>query len=114
MRIIKLKINTTDLKFLTEIVTTGFSDFDKKYVNRSENMVIAASESSMTRTGTSQMNMVVLKIDGDHTKVDVIGAAGGETRANISWGSESAFVNDMAIRLNYHCDEEHISVSKID
>lgn len=113
MHIIKLQINTVDLKFLTEIVTTGFSDFDKKYVNRTENMVIAASESTMTRTGSSQMNMVVLKIDGDYTKVDVIGAAGGETTANLNWGSEAAFTNDMAIRLNYHCEEKNIIVSKI-
>ena len=112
MNVIKLQIESTDLKLISEIVISGFSDFDKKYINRSEKMVVAACETTITRTASAQMDMVVMKIHENSIHADVIGAAGGRGSHNLNYGSEESFTNDMAIRINYHCDENGIRVRK--
>lgn len=114
MHIIQLKIHTTDLQLIKHIVTTGFSDFDKKYVNSTDDMIIASSEQSISRNGTAIMNLVVMKKIDDHIIADVIGAAGGQQGwGNMDFGAEKAFANDMAIRINYHCGEKDIRVQKV-
>lgn len=114
MYIIKLKIHTTDLPFVKEIVTSGFGDFDKKYINSTDDMVIASSEQSVSRNGTAMMNLVVMKRVEDHILADVIGAGGGsQSWGGLDLGSEKAFANDMAIRINYYCSEKNITVQKI-
>lgn len=63
-------------------------------------------------TNSAQADIVIINFKEGKTVIDVLGTAGGSGIFNISWWSESSFVNRMVKRIEAYCNENGVAFTK--
>lgn len=109
MKISKFKISTTDRKMIIKYLKK-YLPFE--YQNHSSDMSILANEDLYLRTNSSQMDMVILKIEEGSIDIDVIGGAGGAGILNINWGSEKEYIKGVRNILLQFSEEFNIKMEE--
>lgn len=109
MKISKFKVFTTDRKMIIKYLKK-YLPFE--YQNHSSDMSILANEDLYLRTNSSQMDMVILKIEEGSIDIDVIGGAGGAGILNINWGSEKEYIKGVRNILLQFSEEFNIKMEE--
>ena len=109
MRISRFKVSTTDRKMIIKYLKK-YLPFE--YQNHSSDMSILANEDLHLRTNSSQMDMVILKIEEGSIDIDVIGGAGGVGILNINWGSEKEYIKGVRNILLQFSEEFNIKMEE--
>lgn len=109
MKISRFKVYTTDRKMIIKYLKK-YLPFE--YQNHSSDMSILANEDLHLRTNSSQMDMVILKIEEGSIDIDVIGGAGGVGILNINWGSEKESIKGVRNILLQFSEEFNIKMEE--
>jgi hypothetical protein len=109
MKISRFKVYTTDRKMIIKYLKK-YLPFE--YQNHSSDMSILANEDLHLRTNSSQMDMVILKIEEGSIDIDVIGGAGGVGILNINWGSEKEYIKGVRNILLQFSEEFNIKMEE--
>jgi hypothetical protein len=109
MKISRFKVYTTDRKMIIKYLKK-YLPFE--YQNHSSDMSILANEDLYLRTNSSQMDMVILKIEEGSIDIDVIGGAGGVGILNINWGSEKEYIKGVRNILLQFSEEFNIKMEE--
>lgn len=109
MKISRFKVSTTDRKMIIKYLKK-YLPFE--YQNHSSDMSILANEDLHLRTNSSQMDMVILKIEEGSIDIDVIGGAGGVGILNINWGSEKEYIKGVRNILLQFSEEFNIKMEE--
>jgi hypothetical protein len=89
MKIAKLKINA---KYKGELIQFLGDSIGPDYENIQPDMTVFVKEDFYFRNNSTQLNMIIIRVDTAFLYIDIIGGGGGTGWFNISWGSEKSFV----------------------
>lgn len=110
MKIIRVKLNSDDLQ---KVVTHFKKENSFDYTNETCDFAVLASEKFYFRNSSTQLNAIIIKLEGEELVVDIIGAAGGTGLFNISWGSERGFTNKIKSMLSEYSKRHLIKMEEI-
>ena len=109
MNISRFKIFTTDRRKIIDYLKDHFSF---EYEKHSSNMSILADEQFYFRNSSTQMNMVILKIEKSSIDIDIIGGAGGRGLLNIDLWSEKSYIKQVSKILVQFSEEFKIKMEE--
>jgi hypothetical protein len=89
MKIAKLK---TIAKNKDELIQFLGDSISPDYENIQSNMTVFVKENFYFRNNSTQLNMIIIRVDAVFLYIDIIGGGGGTGWLNITWGSEKSFV----------------------
>lgn len=110
MNISRYKIFTIDREEFINYLNNYLSF---KYENHSSDMSILANEEYYLRNNSTQMNLVILKINENSLDIDIIGSAGGSGIFNINLWSEKGYIKKVKKLLVKFSEEYKIKIEEI-
>jgi hypothetical protein len=110
MKILKLKVGTTDLDSMKVYI---IKNFEFQYENHSADMTILATEDFYFRNNSTQLNMIVAKREESALLIDVIGGAGGAGLLNINWWSEKSYTGKVNNLLQKYAKVNDLTIQEI-
>jgi hypothetical protein len=111
MKILKLKLGCPDLDKTIDYLIKNLQ-FD--YENHSADMSVLASEEFYFRNGSTQLNMIIARLDKSDIYIDIMGGAGGSGLLNINWWSEKGYTNRVKKVLRKYAAEFNLLLEEID
>jgi hypothetical protein len=110
MHIARLKLVGMSLEKLVDHLTTSFQI---DYINISNDMAVLANENLYLRNSSTQLDMLVIKVQEGDLHVDLIGGAGGAGLFNFNFGSEKSFTKRATKIIRDYCAIHQIEVVAI-
>ncbi|MEO6693448.1 MAG: DUF6054 family protein [Saprospiraceae bacterium] len=111
MKISRFKVSKTIQTKLISYLTTSFSF---EYKNIVPEITILAKEEFYFRTGSNQLNLIVINTIDSYLYIDIIGGGGGKGLFGITWGSEMEFVRKTQNMIKEFCAMHQESIEIVE
>ena len=95
---------------LEKLVAHLTASYQVDYVNVSSDMAVLANENFYLRNNSTQLDMLVIKIEDSVLYVDLMGSAGGAGLFNFNFGSERSFINRTTKIIRDYCASQQVEV----
>jgi hypothetical protein len=110
MKVSNFKIKSTDLDQFVNYLIKKLS-FD--YENHSADMSVLASEEYYFRNNSTQLNMLIVKLEDAYISVDIMGSAGGSGLLNINLGSEKGYIKKARKVIEGYVIEHNLETDQV-
>ena len=109
MTIRHLRIKSTDIDVWVDYLCQKLKI---DYENHSNDCTVLATEEYFFRTNSSQLNLIVLKMEKKYLLIDVIAAGGGVGIFNFSLGAEGSFCGKVYGMVEQYCEDKNLCLEE--